>query len=269
MARPYRAFRLCHGASGAVVLPDDYSFMAETSGDRIFTDDYVTLPVNNDAVKIIDDHYEPGSDAGFIQATGANKPAFIAAGHNGLNIVRFDGTNDFMGTTGAEGVIPNGTSLTKMVLGLVIGRTPNVAEGDHAYLSFTNSEGSGTNFVYIKDGGDMESLDVYVNGGYQWNDMPLLEDEWYAIVLTFDADAGAGGEWELYINGVDQGTYAGGAGAAQSVAERIWLMQGFHGVQSGEFGKIVYYEDATADLSDVAGRAAIVSAALMAEWGIS
>lgn len=268
MARPYRAFRLCHGASGTVELPGDYSWMVDASGDRVFTDDLVTPAVDTNTVQVMDDYYEPSAGAGLYQTTAAAKGVLVAAAQNGLNVVRFSGNDSFMSTTGPEGNLPNGTSLTKMVLAMVI-KNAGPALAEKAYLAFTDTEGAGANFVYIKDGDDTASIDVYVDGGYQWTDIPFASGSWKVVVVTFDADAGAGGEWDLYMNGVSQGVYAGGAGMFQAFAEKIWMFTGFHGIQNGDLAQAAYYEDSIADLSDVPAKAATVSAALMAKWGIS
>lgn len=241
------------GSGGDTPLPTDYfrNFDASDAGS-VYSDAYTTPAVADDPVYVIDDLAEPLSSKGAAQTVLGERPIWKAAIQNGLNVARFDGTDDNL-----EAGDVDGTTLGKLILGLVI-RPDASPDGDHAYFSWTDTKGSGTNFVYIKDNGTQDGLDVYVDGDYRWTDIPITSC--MVLVLTYDDDVG---DWNLIVNGVSQAPYTGGL-AGITVATKVWFFTGFHGEQKGDLCQAVFY--GTPDTGTVAEKAAIVSDALMQKW---
>lgn len=242
------------GDSGDTPLPTDYfrNFDASNAGS-VYSDAYTTPAVADGSIYVIDDLAEPLSSKGAVQTSAGERPIWKPAIQNGLNVARFDGSNDNL-----EAGDVDGTTLNKLVVGLVI-RPDAAPVGDHAYFSWTDTEGSGTNFVYIKDNGTQDGIDVYVDGGYQWTDIPIASC--MVLVLYYDDDVG---DWNLLVNGTAESAYTGGM-IGQSSATKVWFFTGFHGVQKGDLGQAVFY--GTPDSGTVAEKAEAVSDALIAKWG--
>lgn len=242
------------GSSGGTPLPTGYFRRYDASeASRVYSDAYITPAVADGSVYVIEDSFSADGTNGALQATLANRPVWKAAIQNGLNVARFDGTNDKLNSNDVDG-----TTLGKLVIGMVI-RPDASPVGDHAYFSWTDSEGSGTNFVYIKDNGSSDGIDVYVDGGYRWSDIPITSC--MVLVLSYDEDAG---DWNLLVNGVSQGAYTGGL-AGDTIAQQVWFFTGFHGVQKGDLGEAVFY--GVPDTGTVAELAETVSDYLLDKWG--
>ncbi len=107
----------------------------------------------------------------------------------------------------------------------------------------------------------MTGLDIYVDGGYRWNDIPMSGK--ICLVISYDDDVG---DWNCYVNGVAQAPYTGGLGS-QAVASQFWIGTGFHGPQKMDFGEARFF--GTPDSGSVEEKAIAVSAYLMSKWGIS
>jgi len=166
-----------------------------------------------------------------VQTTSGNRPAYrtngaLHYGTNGRAVVHFDGSDDYM-----EAAI-NLTASTNVMIGWAMA---NGNVGDHAMFSITDSLGSGTNFVYIKEV-TPDQISIYVNGGYRFT-VPAPQFVMNSYVLHWD-----GTDWNLYVNGVEQTPYTGSNGSA-SVATKLFLAQGFHGAQNNLFGEFVIYDN--------------------------
>ena len=264
--RPLRAFRIpfLAGAGGDPPIPPNYFRGYDSSSpNRVYSDAYITPAVADGAIHVIADDYTADGSNGALQATGANQPIWKAAVQNGLNVARFDGSNDFLA---AE---VDGTAFTHLVMGLVMRINSVASASGPAYFSWGDAPTSGTPFVLVKDDGSGTQLDVYVDSGYQFHNIPTTPGDCLVLVLSFEPTGGGSppnGKWNLLVNGVAQAEYTGTIGMFQVFATHAYMMSGFGGVQNGDVCEARFYDE-NAVVTTIGALASDLSAYLVAKWG--
>lgn len=249
--------------SSSPVVPDDYfRWYKARSANRVYSDAYTTPAVNDDPIYVIDDEYDPGSPNGAVQAALANRPLWKASVQNGLHMARFDGSNDVL-----VGLV-DGTLLSDLAVGLVFKTHASAPHPGNAYFSWADVLTSSNPFVLVKDDGAGNQIDVYVDSGYRFNNIPYTPAQAICLVLSFEATGGGSplnGKWNLLVNGVAQTEYTGTIGAFLPFANNAYLMNGFGGYQNGDFGEAIFIGNPSAGVS---ATAAALSSYLLYTWGI-
>lgn len=264
--RPERAFRIPHLSGGVAPPPpepsDYFRWYRARAAESVYSDAYTTPAVDDDPVYVIDDAYDPGDPHGAAQATLANRPLWKSNVQNSLHMARFDGTNDVL-----VGPV-DGTGLTNLVLGLAFKTHASAPASSAAYFSWAEALTSGNPFVLVKDDGAGNQIDVYVDGGYQFNNIAYSPGDTLVLVLSFEETGIGTGAWNLLVNGVAQTEYSGTIGMFQTFADNCYLMNGFGGYQNGDFGEAIF-SAVNAGPSAVSAMAQEFSDYLMYYWGVT
>jgi hypothetical protein len=158
-----------------------------------------------------------GNGYNFAQATATNKPTTGTRSKNGLNVIDFDGTNDFMQNTAAASVfnfMHNTTGAT-----VFITWSPDTIATNNWILDSTNSDSLGSSgygtAIYSQNtsaemrqstnngSGNPSTAPIRNNGG-----PTVAGSTWYYITLKADTNNATAGNRSLYRRngGADTGT---------------------------------------------------------------
>jgi hypothetical protein len=132
------------------------------------------------------------------QATGANQPAYTVGGLNGLNVLTFDGTNDFMSNTAYS--FPTVYSI------YAVGRSSATS-----YSRLLNVGGSTDLRGFLGTGSSNSNYATFFGNGTNWNDIlsntPNQSIASTSILGVVKDNAVAGAT--PYVNGIAQNTKNG------------------------------------------------------------
>lgn len=182
-----------------------------------------------------------GSSNDPTQATGANQPLYETNQINGRDVVRFDGSNDYL--LKSSFVASGYTQLT-----LAIAFKPLVDSPSRGVFAWQSVLGSTAPFIMFHTTG-AGSVAVYVDGNYRWT-VTHAAGTTRTYVLRWD-----GSTWSLWVDGVKQSDVVGGA--TNTTSSGLYFGNGYPGYANVDIGEFVLYNFAhsDADCADVVANA--------------
>ena len=209
---------------------------------------------------------QSGNGNDVTQGTGSAQPAWVDGEINGLPVVRFDGTDDFLDGPASNALIGNGQEdLTTFVVYNTSGTSQQYissikrSTGSNSLLSLeVNYDGSGTNSGYAGFLTQNEANSAFsrINDAGPWNDdNPLLMTAWVDELNR-----------ELFINGTSEASDTDGMFDA-SGNTGVFTIGSFDGTTLDFEGDIAEYVIYTAALNSA--QRIIVENYLAAKYGLT
>jgi len=197
---------------------------------------------DGDAVKGWEDQSGNGKHA----SEATNAPALKLVIQNSNSVLRFDGSNDILTST------VNGTALTAVTCAFVL--APKDTGTTTGLIQWGNIAVLTQPFILVQR--NVGDIRVYVNGGYQFT-VAISANVFHSYILTWD-----GTTWNLYVDGVAQTPYVGGAGVDQTQALTILFGNGYNGFAAVDHAEFF----ALNNVPSAGNRASIVSY-FQTSWG--
>ena len=180
-----------------------------------------------------------GNNRHLTQSTGGSKPSFVSAAQNGLSVVSFDGTDDYLNGSGI-------TNLGSFAIFAVTNR--HTADADEVLLA-TDGSWAANNMRIRNNGGSALTNKLEINGGgTATGSNPAILNSWAVDSFTRgDVASTWGSTGTLFHNGTTDGTGALGGSATVSLANFNVGSWDTSGYLDGDLAELIIYP---AKLSD-------------------
>ncbi|MEM1293803.1 MAG: LamG domain-containing protein, partial [Verrucomicrobiota bacterium] len=142
------------------------------------------------------------------------------------NAFEFDGTDDYIQAN------VDGTSLSQFSIEMQLFPIGTSTRG---IFEWSQTQGSNVPFVFWRDNGS--TMTFYLNGNYRFS-MNLPRNQWSHVALTYD-----GSTYRGYVDGVEQGTFVGGAHSFQANGQNLFFGNAFNGPWSGRVDEARVWND--------------------------
>jgi hypothetical protein len=205
-----------------------------------------------------------GNNRNFTQAVGASQPATGTRTQNGLNVLDFDGSNDFMGAGDTLDLLNN--NLTVIAVAKIDGTTTNTLLGKYKGVPLAGS------WLVLQEGGFQRSY--YRDGATAHISQVSYSDTAnpYTQLMLLDRVAGT---LEQRINGVPSGTtsFTPDSATSRDNATGLW-MGALRNSNDNGFIAGYYFDGYVAEVIVTLGilttaQLASTAAYLNAKWGVT
>jgi hypothetical protein len=169
------------------------------------------------------------------QSTSGERPTLQTNEVNGMPVVRFDGSDDYMDT------VLDGTAVTEATVGITFKTNSTLVNGGVFQWATTLNDGSP--FILIQS--HLDDTRIYFDNSY-WFTFSHAPNVWKNIILTWD-----GTTWRVYLDGVLFDTKVTGS-ANKSNAASAFLGNGYNNFSNADVLDLFIYDSVVpfADLAD-------------------